>query len=145
MSTPPDQLQHRLGTTTRSGRIVRPPTRYEPDPNQVFEDDFSDEDSESENDWEAREELGDDEEDLTDDEPFCGFTDSESQDGSYESADARSSSSDDLLSEEEEQEEEDDFFMETDLDDDDEEEIVEWDTLTADASDSYDSSEDDDI
>ena len=39
-------------TRTRSGRSVKEPTRYEPDPDAVFEDDFSDSDCEVDSDEE---------------------------------------------------------------------------------------------
>ena len=134
MSTPPDQLEQRIRLITRSGRSVRPPNRYEPESDQTFEDDFSDEESE----WGIGEEPKSDQEDAEQ------LEHSESSDGSYELASDAVSSSED-----------DDFFADTDRedeetqdDDNDEEEdedvedTIEWDRLTADASDP-DLSEDD--
>ena len=47
-SNPSDTVEypgtHRTTRSTRSGRNVRAPTRYEPDPNVVLEDDYSDND-----------------------------------------------------------------------------------------------------
>ena len=48
MDIPPDELERRIRMVTRSGRAIRPPDRYEPEADQIFEDDFSDVPSESE-------------------------------------------------------------------------------------------------
>jgi len=147
MSSPPDQLEQRIRLITRSGRSVRPPNRYEPESDQIFEDDFSDEESE----WGIGEEPQSDHEDAEHEDAEQlehseqdDFTVTESSDGSYELASDAVSSSED-----------DDFFADTDRedeetqdDDDDEQEeedvedTIEWDRLTADASDP-DLSEDD--
>ena len=42
MSSSSDELEQRIRFVTRSGRSVRPPNRYEPEPDQILEDDFSD-------------------------------------------------------------------------------------------------------
>lgn len=153
MTTPPseDELENRIRIITRSGRAVRPPLRYEPDPDQVLEDDFTDTSSDDE--WGFREEAqgndgdfnayGDDEGDEDD---MTDLTDTESHDSSYISSSDTSPSS----SEEEEDDEgtpldvtsEDSYLLESDQDcyDDD---ILEWDTLTVDASERSSISEDD--
>lgn len=145
MSESSDELQQRIRFVTRSGRSVRPPNRYEPDPNQILEDDFSDALSDigsGEDEWgygmEAQTEDDEFLRELTDSEED-DFTDTESHDSSYESSatDTLSSEDADTDREEEDETEEDeqDEFTES-------EDLVEWDTLTVDASDP-DSSEDD--
>lgn len=141
MSTPPDIPDERIQTFTRSGRAVRPPRRYEPDPDQILEDDFSDTLSDEE--WGFREEHPQTEddatEDLTDSEED-EFTSHDSHDGSYESASNTSSS------ESEHDDGEDETDPEYDFDDiDNVDDILEWDTLTADASDHYSSEDDTDL
>lgn len=144
MSTPPDLLERRIRRITRSGRAVRPPLRYEPDPDQILDDDFSDTPSDDE--WGFREEEpqteDDDADDLTDSDD-ADFTAQDSRDRSYESASDTSSS-------EEGQEHDDDDGDETDREDEFDEmegidDILEWETLTADASDHYSSEDDQDF
>ena len=131
MSTEPDNFEQENRVVTRSGRIVRPPQRYEPDPDQILEDDYSDVGS-SDEEWEC-------------DEDDDGMDSSDSQDSSYESSSEFFSSVEDDIGS-------DDFFVDTDQEEftqedkeeyDDSADIIEWDTLTADASDEQ-SSEDDD-
>lgn len=76
MSTPPDLLEGRLWRTTRSGRAVRPPLRYEPDPDQILDDDFSDTPSDDE--WGFREE-----EPQTEDGDADDLTDSDEGDSQH--------------------------------------------------------------
>lgn len=140
MTTSPDQFEQTRRLVTRSGRAVRPPNRYEPDPNEVLEDDYSDaspgSDSEEEE-WgcgEPAQTDDDDEEELT----YSGeeeYVNEEVQDSSSEEeycdseycVDTRPRDSDP---------------SDDEVDDDDAEDVLDWETLTADASDSY-SSEDD--
>ena len=145
MSTPPDTLEEGIRTVTRSGRAVRPPLRYEPDPDQILEDDFSDTLSDEE--WGFREEAPQTEDDATDDltdSDEGDFTEQDSHDGSYESAPSTSSSEDGdegLASDSE-----DETDAECDFDDmDNIDDILEWNTLTDDASDHYSSADDIDL
>ena len=136
MSTPPpDILEERIRTVTRSGRAVRPPLRYEPDPDQILEDDFSDALSDEE--WGFREDAPQTEDDATDDltdSDEGDFTAQDSHDGSYESASGTNSSEDGDeglgFDSEDETDAEYDFDDTDNIDD-----ILDWDTLTADASD----------
>ena len=160
MATPQseDELENRIRIITRSGRAVRPPVRYEPDPDQVLEDDFTDASSDDE--WGFREEAQTEDgninayvDDEGDEDDITDFTDTESHDSSY------ISSSDTCSSSSEEGDEaapldvtlEDAYLLESDRDcsgygdddDDDDDDILEWDTLTVDASDRSSLSEDD--
>ncbi|CBN80348.1 EsV-1-44 [Ectocarpus siliculosus] len=150
MATPPDGLEQRIRTMTRSGRSVKPPIRYEPDSDQVMEDDFS---GEEDGDWgcieEAQTEVGSDNHQTTDSEQSecsseCSseFTQSDSDDSSYQSTSSDSSSS----------EEESDYTSDTLVDEadgeqeeDDVDEVLKWETLTVDASDGYSSADDQDL
>ncbi|CAN0250278.1 unnamed protein product [Ectocarpus sp. 6 AP-2014] len=146
MATPPDGLEQRIRTMTRSGRSVKPPIRYEPDSDQVMEDDFS---GEEDSDWgcieEAQTEVGSDNHQTTDSEQSeCSseFTQSDSDDSSYQSTSSDSSSSD----------EESDYTSDTMGDETDGEqeedgvdEVLKWETLTVDASDDYSSADDQDL
>lgn len=162
MDTPADRLdrlEQRIQTVTRSGRRVRPPARYEPDPDQILEDDFSDAtsdaDSDTEDGWGYREEVQNDQdigerEDNGHETGQSDFTDTESRDSSYESIDSRSSASRSTDDDDENDlvqdslgEEDDDFFAQTDEEEDDFTDVLEWDTLTVDASDDNCSSDDD--
>ncbi|AAK14470.1 EsV-1-44 [Ectocarpus siliculosus virus 1] len=131
MAMPPDRLEQRIRTMTRSGRSVKPPVRYEPDSDQVMEDDFSEE---AESDWgcveEAQTDDGSGDQQTTDSEQ-SEFTQSDSDDdSSYQSTSSDSSSS----------EEADDDTSDTSEDqtageeDDDVDDVLEWETLTIDAS-----------
>ena len=139
MAMPPDRLDQRIRTMTRSGRFVKPPIRYEPDSDQVMEDDFS---GEEDSDWGCVEEAQT-EEDSGDSEQ-SEFTQSDcDDDSSYQSTSSDSSSSEEAdedtsdTSEEEEEEEEE---GENDVDD-----VLHWETLTIDASDEYSSADDQDL
>jgi hypothetical protein len=147
MPPPPDELEQRVRMVTRSGRAVRPPDRYEPDPNEILEDDYSDvlSDSESgEGEWGYGDPPQTEDEGVQDstDSEEGDFTNTESRDSSYESASATSSSED--------EDGDTDYSTNTDPPDsepceDDQQyidDILEWDTLTADASDSYLSEDD---
>lgn len=109
--------------STRSGRRVREPVRYEPDPSVILEDDFSDCSSiyESDNDSYI-EEL--DEDDYVSE---IGDSDSESED-----------ESEDSMSEDDDEEEPLDEIEE------DDEDVIDFDCLTDNASDGSYSSEDED-
>lgn len=145
MSTPPDILEERIHTVTRSGRAVCPPQRYEPDPDQILEDDLSDTLSDEE--WGFREEELQTEDGTTDDltDSVEGdFTSQDSHDSSYESTSSASSSED--RDEGFVSDSEDGTDAEYDFDDmDNIDDILEWDTLTADASDGYSSEDDTDL
>lgn len=147
MSTPPDLLEERVQTVTRSGRAVRPPLRYEPDPDAILEDDFSD--TPSDDDWGCREEPQTDDgciDDLTYSEED-DFTAQDSQDSSYLSASDTSSSDDeDEDEDEDEDDDEDDSVPQYESDDmENLDDILDWDTLTADASEHYSSEDDQDL
>lgn len=141
---PSDQLEQRIRAVTRSGRAVRQPVRYEPDPDQIFDDDYSDAPSGSEEEeWgigmHEQTDIGDDDDDDDD------MTNSdESHDSSYESNGTLSSEEESGSSSDGE-----DFFAETDVEEDDEDEeddVLEWETLTVDASEpSYSSADDQDL
>lgn len=147
MDIPPDELERRIRMVTRSGRAIRPPDRYEPEADQIFEDDFSDDAylSESEEEeWgygEAPQTEDDTAGEITDSEED-DFTDTESRDGSYESLS-------EAMSSEEEDDLEDEVLSETDREDceteEDIDDVLEWDTLTADASDRCLSEDDQDL
>lgn len=142
MPTAPDSIGERIRTVTRSGRAVRPPVRYEPDPDETLEDDYSDGDT-SDGEWGCGEAA------QTDSEQSDFSSIDEPQDGSYESV------SDTFSTEGELEAENDDFFVETDSEEFTEDEdggahidpgdILEWDTLTADASDGQSSEDDRDL
>ncbi|CAB1112935.1 unnamed protein product [Ectocarpus sp. CCAP 1310/34] len=110
MNTPedePDRPEQRIQITKRSGRRVRPPSRYEPDPDQIMEDDYSDATSEADSamgdEWGYREEVQHDEEDVVQreeeyeehDTGQSDFSLSDSPDSSYESTRSRSTDEDD--------------------------------------------------
>lgn len=143
MTTPPDPDEAELVRTrlvTRSGRSVRPPVRYEPDSDQIMEDDFSDVSSDDEWGYGERALEADDESSGE----LAGF-ESDSQDSSYVSTS-------DTVSDDEsfdEQDEDSDFFGETESEDElageDADDIIEWETLTADASDECVSDDDQDL
>ena len=142
MAMPPDRLDQRIRTMTRSGRFVKPPIRYEPDSDQVMEDDFS---GEEDSDWGCVEEAQtEDDCDDSGDSEQSEFTQSDcDDDSSYQSTSSDSSSSEEAdedtsgtsLEEEEEEEE-----GENDVDD-----VLHWETLTIDASDEYSSADDQDL
>ena len=152
MSTPPDLPEGGIPRTTRSGRAVRPPLRYEPDPDQILDDDFSD--TLSDDEWGFREEEPQtedgDADDLTDSDEG-DFTAQESHDSSYESASDTSPSEDEQGDDDDEDEDEgEDEDDQTDREDEcddmeDIDDILEWETLTADASDHYSSDDDQDV
>lgn len=144
MAMPPDRLEQRIRTMTRSGRSVRPPIRYEPDSDQVLEDDFSEEES----DWgcgeEAQTEEGSGDQQTTDAEQ-SDFTQSDSDDSSYQSTSSDSSSSEEADDDSETSSmdlEEDETAGE---EEDDVDDVLEWETLTVDASDDYSSADDQDL
>lgn len=142
MSTPPDPLERRIRIVTRSGRAVRPPLRYEPDPDQILDDDdFSDTPSDDE--WGFMEEEPQTEDGGADhltDSDEGDFTAQDSCDSCYESASDTSSSEEEQEDDDGETDREDEFDEMEDIDD-----ILEWDTLTADASDHYSSEDDQDL
>lgn len=134
---PRDRPEQRARTVTRSGRVVRPPDRYEPDPDEVLEDDFSDAptDSDAEDHWRCGVEDRRD----RDDDGSSGSEDS--RDSSYQSCSTGSSisSGDDgdslALSQDTDGEEE---YEDGDAADDDLDavgDVLNWDTLTVDCSD----------
>ncbi|CAN0423842.1 unnamed protein product, partial [Ectocarpus sp. 8 AP-2014] len=146
MAMPPDGLEQRIRTMTRSGRSVKPPIRYEPDYDQVMEDDFS---GEEDSDWgcieEAQTDEGSDDHQATDSEQSeCSseFTHSDSDDSSYQSTSSDSSSSEEEGGDTSDTpEDETDGEQEDDVDD-----VLKWETLTVDASDdSYSSADDQDL
>lgn len=117
---------------TRSGRSVRPPIRFEPDPDQVLEDDFSEEDSDLGCVEEAQTEDGSSDQQQVDSEE-SDFTPSDSNDGSCQPS--SESSSDDS----------DAFFADQDDDEIADDSDLEWETLTSDTSDDYSSEDDQDL
>lgn len=142
MAMPPDRLEQRIRTMTRSGRSVKPPIRYEPDSDQVMEDDFS---GEEDSDWGCVEEAQTEEDSgdqQTTDSEQSEFTQSDcDDDSSYQSTSSDSSSSEeadedtsDTSDDEREEEEEDDV-----------DDVLKWETLTIDASDDYSSADDQDL
>lgn len=118
---------------TRSGRRVREPTRYEPDPNVVLEDDYSDGD---ESEYDSASDAGSYIEEAmdTEDEEFVSDI-GESGDES-ESDEEELSSGEDVRSEYDSEEE--DVNPESDIDD-----VLDFDCLTDDATDGSVSSDDD--
>lgn len=116
---------------TRSGRVVRQAVRYEPDPDTVFLDD---------DDYESDDGMEDDDDDE-------GFTvDAESDDDSVCESEIEESDSDSEM-------DEDEFMSDSDsvlsgnesVEDDDDDDVIDWDTLTDQASerDLVDTDEDD--
>ncbi|CAM9090418.1 unnamed protein product [Ectocarpus sp. 12 AP-2014] len=160
MNTPedqPDRLEQTIQTTTRSGRRVRPPSRYEPDPDQIMEDDYSDATSEADSvmgdEWGYREEVQHDEEGVVQreeeyeehDTGQSDFSFSDSPDSSYESTRSRSTDEDD---DDDDFEEDiagdyDHFVEQTDEEEGYLSDVLRWETLTVDASDHTYSSDDD--
>ena len=140
MNTLPDQSEQRRRLVTRSGRAVRPPDRYEPDPSEILEDDYSDaplgSDSEEEE-WGCGEpaQTDDDSEDEAVYSEEEEYTDEEVQDTSSEEEDYDSEYCVDTRPP-------DGDSSTEEKEDDSMEDVLDWETLTADASDSY-SSEDD--
>lgn len=117
--------------STRSGRNVRAPTRYEPDPNVVLEDDYSDDDeylsgSESDGSFIENTERLDDEEFVSD------IGDSE---GESETEDEGSVMDEEDSSEEEESAE----YSDEEIDD-----VLDFDCLTDNATDGSISSDEED-
>lgn len=122
MPPSPDSPARRIRIITRSGRVVRPPLRYDPEPDGTIEDDYSD--AASDEDWGSVEESQNSETETT-----------EVSSSSYESMSDTSESEDE---EEEEDEDEEEGYMSEPFED-----VIDWETLTADATDgSYSSSED---
>ena len=116
--------EQRTTRQTRSGRSVKEPTRYEPDPDSIIEDDFSDSDCE----------------DHSDDEVFSGCESIADDEYMSESSDS-----------EDEEEEDDSVSVCVDtctesepvcVSEDEDEDVLDWDCLTDDASDGSDSSDD---
>ncbi|CAN0543870.1 unnamed protein product, partial [Ectocarpus sp. 8 AP-2014] len=141
MAMPPDGLEQRIRTMTRSGRSVKPPIRYEPDYDQVMEDDFS---GEEDSDWGCIEEaqtLTPDHQTTDSEQSECSseFIQSDSDDSSYQSTSSDSSSSEEERDDTSDtQEDETDGEQKDDVDD-----VLKWETLTVDASDDSHSSADD--
>ena len=131
-SSPSDQVVRR---STRSGRRIREPVRYEPDPDVVLEDDYSDDEEMSALDSDGDsivEECSD-----TDDDEFVSVIgdsgdESDSEDESILDADDEDL---DLSSHQQEGYEEEDV---------DEEDILDFDCLTDNASDGSMSSDEED-
>ncbi|CAN0565658.1 unnamed protein product [Ectocarpus sp. 12 AP-2014] len=145
MAMPPDRLEQRIRTMTRSGRSVRPPIRYEPDSEQVLEDDFSEEES----DWgcveEAQTDWGSGDQQPTDSEQ-SEFTQSDSDDSSYQSTSDSSSSEEAYDSDTSSIDlDEDETAGGEEEDEDDVDDVLAWETLTIDASDDYSSADDQDL
>lgn len=147
MAMSPDRLEQRIRTMTRSGRSVRPPIRYEPDADQILEDDFSEEES----DWgcveEAQTEDGSGDQQPTDSEQSEFTHSSDSDDSSYQSTSDSSSSeeADDSDTSSMDLREDETAGEEEEEDIDEEEDVLEWETLTIDASDDYSSADDQDL
>lgn len=116
-------------TRTRSGRSVKEPIRYEPDPDSIFEDDFSDSDCEIE----------------SDDEQYSGCESIKDEEYMSESEDE---SEDESESEDEDEptglivDDVSELNIESSCESEDED-VLDWDCLTDDASDGSDSSDDD--
>ena len=117
-------------TRTRSGRSVKEPARYEPDPDSMIEDDFSDSDCEVDSDEEQYSGC----ESIKDEEYMSESSDSEEDEDDEEDEDEPTGLVVDGFSElnpgsssESENEDED---------------VLDWDCLTDDASDGSDSSDD---
>lgn len=112
--------------STRSGRAVKAPKRYEPDPTIVLEDDFSDEDSVlSEDGYEEElETVGDEDEEFD-----C-----------VEEMEEESESEDEDLEDEEDDEDE---KTEIDTCEEEDEDVLDWDRLTENASQDSDESDED--
>ena len=112
---------------TRSGRSVKEPTRYEPDPDAILEDDFSDSDCgyESEEDGYSEEELP-----IEDDEYMSDSSESDDEDDDM--AETMSTTVERSLENGE---------PGCPSDDEDEEDVLDWDCLTDDATDGSESSD----
>ena len=118
------------GRSTRSGRRVREPVRYEPDPNVILEDDYSDA------------EHSDTDTLYPDDCSLSGQSESDDEDFVSEIGDSDDES--DFDTDEEpmtEVEEEEDLDED---DEDDEDDIIDFDCLTENASDCSMSSDEED-
>jgi hypothetical protein len=109
---------------TRSGRSVREPFRYEPDPDVVLEDDFSDTNEECDSDEETC--YSADEGSVVEEEYVSDSSDSEDED-------------DDIMSQAPTEPCEN---SELPPESEDEEDVLDWDCLTDDASDGSYSSDD---
>ncbi len=130
----PSTNDQRPARATRSGRRVREPVRYEPDPDVILEDDFSDGDEyDSESDSES---LMEEEMDADDEEFVSDIGESEYESESDEDDESILGESED---EPEYDSEEEEIPSESDIED-----IIDLDCLTDNATDCSMSSDEDD-